>query len=125
MAIDLKKATDKQMKAIFDEATMAGVEAAKGATLEMLTVQDSTTGRVYPSFPICGFAWVLVKPGNSRFANWLKKNDHGRTDSYYGGVNIWIGDYNQSYDMKVAHASAMAGVFNKYGINAYMGSRLD
>lgn len=73
----------------------------------------------------CGFAWVNVKPGNSAFANWLKKNGLARRDSYYGGVSIWISDYQQSYEKKMAHAAAMAGVLSAAGFKAYASGRLD
>ena len=55
----------------------------------------------------------------------LKKNDYARPDSYYGGVSVWVGGYNQSMERKAAHASAMAKVFADAGINAYSMSRMD
>jgi len=80
----------------------------------------------YVSEGACGFAWVTVRPGNSAFANWLKKNGYARP-AYGGGVQIWISDYNQSVDRKEAHASAMAKVLReKLGIDSiYADSRLD
>jgi hypothetical protein len=74
---------------------------------------------------VCGFAWVNVKPGTSAFARWLKKEGHGRTDSYYGGVTVWIGEHGQSYERKQAHASEMAQVLRTHGVNAQSMSRLD
>ena len=47
-------------------------------------------------FP-CGFAWVNVKPGTSKFAKWLKEKELASKDSFKGGVTIWVGDFNQSY----------------------------
>ncbi len=73
----------------------------------------------------CGFAWVNIKPGNSRFANWLKKNGLARKDSYYGGVSIWIRQHGQSYEKKIAHARALAEVLSEAGIKAYASGRLD
>jgi len=56
----------------------------------------------------CGFAWINIKPATKRFAKWLKETGKARTDSYYGGVTIWIRDHNQSYEKKKKHAEAMA-----------------
>lgn len=76
----------------------------------------------------CGFAWVNVRPGTSRFARWLVKTGQARTDSYYGGVTIWApgGDrYSQSYTRKMAAATAYADVLREAGITAYASGRLD
>ena len=76
----------------------------------------------------CGFAWVKVSPGNSKFANWLKKRGYARP-AYGGGVDIWISDYNQSVARKEAHAYAMARVLSEgladERVRIYAGSRLD
>ena len=116
---DIKKATELEMQEIWMEATEAGVERAENASVSTIKISG------YPAFPTCGFAWVIVKPGNSRFANWLKKNELGRTDSYYGGVMIYISYYGQGMDQKYAHACGMSSVFNKYGIKSYPMSRID
>lgn len=107
---------------LFDRGNAAGREAAANANLEMLTVTDGV--KVFEPFPICGFGWVNVRPGNCAFANWLKKQGHDRK-AYHGGVDIWIGDYGQSYDQKHAHAVAMGRVFKEAGINAYGTGSLD
>ena len=73
----------------------------------------------------CGFAWVNVRPGTSRFAKWLKNEGHARSDSYQGGVTIWIGEHGQSVARKEAHAGAMADVLREGGFKAYAYSRLD
>ncbi len=74
---------------------------------------------------VCGFAWVNVKPGTSSFAKFLVKRKLGSPDSYYGGVTIWISEHGQSYERKLAHASAMATVLRRYGVKAYASGRLD
>jgi len=74
---------------------------------------------------VCGFAWVSIKPGTCAFARWLKANGYAESDDYYGGVSIWIGDYGQSYEMKDAHARAMAEYLRGVGIKAHTMSRLD
>ena len=125
-----QKALD-EFQDLYDTAYKAGTDAAKESEIqEVVAVEADIRGNPIagksPSapFPICGFGWVNIKPGNSKFANWLKKNDLARK-SYYGGVDIWISDYGQSYDRKVAHASAMARVFSQAGIKAYGTGRLD
>lgn len=72
----------------------------------------------------CGFAWCNISPGNSPFANWLKKQGLARK-SYHGGVDIWISDYGQSIQRKETHAYAMVNVFAEAGIAAYANSRMD
>jgi hypothetical protein len=73
----------------------------------------------------CGFAWIIVRPGNGSFAKWLMKNGHARR-AYNGGVQIWISDHGQSVDRKVAHAYAMAAHLREaLGVHAYPDSRLD
>ena len=111
-------------QAMFHEASKAGAEAAEAADPQMIRVKNVQTGKVYEPFPICGFGWVNVRPGNSPFANWLKKAGLARK-AYGGGVDIWISDYNQSYAQKLAHAQAMGKVFADHGIRAYGAGRLD
>lgn len=126
---------ESQFDSIWNEAQNAGREAAHKCDVVPMVVGspkhfmsnelDTTKPMEYVSDGVCGFAWVNVKPGTSSFAKWLVKNNYARKDSYYGGVCVWIGDYNQSMQRKEAHASAMASVFVKHGIKAYMGSRMD
>lgn len=83
---------------------------------------------VYVMDGLCGFAWINVGDGRSSFAKWLKANNKGRKD-YYGGYQIWSSrfsaDNGQSVDRKAAGCAAAAKVFEKYGLKAYVGSRLD
>ena len=72
----------------------------------------------------CGFAWVNVKPGNCKFANVMKTQGLAHK-SYYGGVDIWVSDYNQSMAKKSTYAIAFAKVLRDHGINAYSQSRMD
>ena len=107
---------------MYQEANKAGAVAAADTGVQMLTITDGV--QVFKPFPICGFGWVNVRPGNCAFANWLKKAGLARK-AYYGGVDIWISDYDQSYDQKHAHAVAMGKVFADHGIRAYGTGRLD
>ncbi|MFA5049142.1 MAG: hypothetical protein WC516_09015 [Patescibacteria group bacterium] len=123
-AIIAEKAEEKaqrevEFQELWPRACEAGQQAAKTQQQQMVVALDEKGRPVGGSFPICGFGFVIVKPGNSAFANWLKKNNYARTDSYYGGVCIWISSYNQSYDLKYAHAKEMAKIFSEANIKAY------
>jgi hypothetical protein len=76
---------------------------------------------------VCGFSWVSLKPGFHPFCKWLKKNDLGRPDSYYGGTTIWCSEFGQSYEKKVAYCGTFAKIVNEniQGISASVMSRLD
>ena len=122
-----------EMRALFSKARAAGLAAGAAAVPVAMIVSEADGlssapkpgGKSwYVAEGACGFAWVNVKPGNSPFANWLKKNDLA-SKSYYGGVDIWISDFNQSIARKEACASAMAKVLSEAGIKAYSMSRLD
>lgn len=111
---------------LLERARAAGREAGETARPEPMAVADGFTGQlveIVAGGP-CGFAWVTIRPGGSSFARWLVANGYGRK-AYYGGVQVWIGDYGQSIARKYAHACAMADTFRAAGIDATAGSRLD
>lgn len=127
------KKHEAEFQALWDKALAAGMAAGNAAKPVPMAVQESRLGEAFNfNKPyevvmdgVCGFAWVQMKPGNSPFANWLKKKNYARKDSYYGGVSIWVSDYNQSMQRKEAHAGAMAKVFQEAGYDAYPMSRMD
>ena len=80
---------------------------------------------VYVMSGSCGFAWVNVSPGGSKFANWLKKMAGFKADGYYGGVSRSVSKYGQCFEQKEAYAQAMAAVLREGGFKAYAMSRLD
>jgi len=110
----------------FRKADLAGEEAALAQEETMLKIAG------YAPFPTCGFAWIVVRPGNCAFAKWLKKNK-GADKHYNGGVSIWVSKFGQSHDKKKTYARAFADTIEKeliltqiapnMTINA--GSRLD
>lgn len=120
------KLTPAACASLFDKAYAAGVAAAEAVTPAPMIVQDAQTGYVYEPIMdgVCGFAWVNVRPGNSSFARWLKK-ERGATSGYYGGVNYRVGGYGQSYTRKSAFADSFAAVLTEAGITAYSEGRLD
>ena len=128
------KSKDEMFEGIFAEAMEAGRKAAEALTPTPMVVGhavgilgneiDYSKDVYYVEDGVCGFAWVNVTPATSSFARWLKKTEKAHK-SYYGGVDVWIGDYNQSMQKKEAHAHAMAKIFTKYGFTAYGMSRMD
>lgn len=107
-------------------ADIAGQEAAKNCKpAAMILTDDKGNDIDYVAEGVCGFAWVNIKPGNSPLANFMKKNNLARSDSYYGGVTIWVSAYNQSMQRKEAYASAYAKVLRDAGFKAYAYSRMD
>jgi hypothetical protein len=123
-----------EMRELFSRAKAADMEAGKAAVPPVMVIAEADVlsgaplpgGKrwVEPEGP-CGFAWVNVKPGNSSFARWLVKNGYSSGKSYYGGVDIWVSEFNQSMVRKEAAANAMARVLSEAGIRAYPMSRMD
>lgn len=75
----------------------------------------------------CGFAWVVVQPGNSRIARVLKEK-YGARKNYNGpGVVVWNPGRSptQSMSVKEAGAAAFAKTLVEAGYNAYASSRAD
>lgn len=124
---------EQVFKTLFATAVIAGREAGEKAVPNPMVVYEAELddtpkegGKAwYVEDGVCGFAWVVVKPGNCPFANFLKKEGFGRYSQYDRGVVIWISDWNQSLTRKEAHAYAMAKVLRENGIEAYASSRID
>jgi hypothetical protein len=119
---------------IFATAHEAGMAAAKACTPVPMIVQQhaSMANDASPvekewlvGGGVCGFAWIKVNPANCMFANWCKKNNKGKTDSYEGGLTIWVHEFGQSMERKVAYAGAFACVLCEFGIDASTRSRMD
>jgi hypothetical protein len=73
---------------------------------------------------VCGFASVIIKPANSKFAKFLVANQLARKH-YAGGVSMSVRDFNQSLTKKEAYAEGFAKVLRDNGINAWAESRMD
>ena len=119
--------TTADCKALYAKADAAGKAAANACIPEPMFVQRSD-GYIYPAIAsgVCGFAWINIRPGTSTFARFIKTSvQGGRSDSYYGGVSLWVSGYGQSYERKSAYARAFAAVLTEAGITAYAMSRLD
>ena len=126
--------TTGQAKSIFAEALAAGLAAGDAAKPRAMVVGTPSTflgddidynkRTYYVSEGVCGFAWVVIRPGNSSLARQSVKLGIG-SKAYGGGVSIWVGDHGQSLERKEQHARAYADVLRSYGVNAYLESRMD
>lgn len=115
--------SETNYRALASQADAAGRAAAEAVNPRPMTVVGG--GQEYfVADGVCGFAWVVVKPGNSPFARFAKQNLRAHKH-YYGGVEIWVSGYGQSMQRKEAYASAYADVLRNAGIQAYSQSRMD
>lgn len=130
-----KAEREARFEKIYAEAIDAGMEAAVNCVPEPMYVVehaipfDDNSPIVKEYAPVmegvCGFGWINIKPGNSAFANFLKKRGLARSDSYYGGVTIWVSAFGTSYERKMAYANAFAKVLRKHEIKAYAMGKVD
>ena len=111
-------ATPEQIPMIVAEAEFAAHAAADQYFRQELNGVDQYA---------CGFAWVKIYGvrGNTKLGRALKAT--GIRPSYSGGLEMWNPSKFgcQNVDTLEAGARAAAGVFEKYGFEAYAGSRLD
>ncbi len=122
----------KDFSGLWSKAMAAGMAAGNAVSpVPMVVTQADIFGKPIPgavrhfvSEGCCGFAWVVVRPGNSPFANWGKKQKL-LSPNYGGGVKYWVGEFGQSMARKEAFADAMAKVLSEAGIKAYADSRMD
>lgn len=124
-----------QVKRLIKQAHTAGMKAGNAAAPTPMIVGtptelfgndiDPTKKTYYVSEGVCGFAWVNVKPANGKTAKELVAQDMARKDSYYGGVTVWVHQFNQSMVRKEAYARAFANVLETAGVRAYAQSRMD
>jgi hypothetical protein len=110
--------TVQELKNILAEACSEATTAADLYFQTKLNGQDAYA---------CGFAWVNIYgiKGNTKLGKALK--EAGIRQDYTKAFSIWnpSGHNCQNVDTKEAGAEAAAKVFQKYGFQAYAGSRLD
>ncbi len=110
--------TQEQVNNIVVEAKSAAREAAMKFFQERLGGRDQYA---------CGFAWtnIMGVKGNTKIGRMLKqagvRQDYNRTFQLWNPADMPV----QNVDTLEAGAEAAAKVFNKYGFQAYAGSRLD
>lgn len=138
------KLSTADMKALVARATEAAEVAFRAATPTpmmvytpknmMASLVGGDDGGPDPNEPVyhvadgaCGFAWVTIRPGTSRFARFLRREGIGKSDDYRGGTYVWApgSGMSQSYARKMAAARAYAEVLRAAGINAFADGRLD
>lgn len=144
---------------LFARAENNALEAAKNIIPMPMIVQeranplDDNSPVVHEYEPVmggvCGFAWIVFSPGNSKIANFAKKRygsdkpnnpifERNETDkaralnisavhrNYGGGVAVWIHGYGQSMTRKEAFARAFVQTFLDAGFTGlYAQSRMD
>ena len=125
----------KTPQEIYSEAHSAGLAAGHGCTPTPMVVGTPTTPLGndidyekdvhYVSDGPCGFAWINIKPARGKFVKFLKDNNIGRKDSYYGGYTIWVSEFGQSMTRKENYARAFVKVLEENGLKAYAMSRMD
>jgi hypothetical protein len=114
------KGRDKAFEDLVLKAHEAGMRAGQAVVPVPMHVQGYAPVMEGP----CGFAWVTVRPGNSPFANFLKRAKLA-DKAYGGGVSVWVSEFGQSVARKEAYARAYAAVLQDAGVKAYADSRLD
>jgi len=122
-----KPKPNPEFEALWAKAYEAGMAAGRAVNPTPMVVRTTGPGPAkswYVPDGLCGFAWVTVRPGNCKFANWAKAKDLMST-AYGGGVQYYVGEFDQSVARKEAFASAAAEVLREAGIRATSSSRLD
>jgi len=129
-----KQIAEAGFEELFNRAHSAGMLAGESIRPRAMVVGtpstpfgndiDPTKKMYYVEDGVCGFAWIVVKPGTSPFSRWLKRTSKG-SPHYYGGISIWVSNFGQSMQKKEAYATAFADVLNANGIKASAGSRMD
>lgn len=129
-----RAARDARFAAIVAAAEAAGEAAAADVTpIPMDVVQhadpfnDSSevVRRWRVPEGLCGFAWVSLAKSGDAFARWAKANAGFRPADPWMGVYKWIAIGGQSYERKMAYATAYAKELDQAGIGAYASGRLD
>jgi len=74
----------------------------------------------------CGYAWVTIRPGNSKLANAYKKLGLAKK-AWNGGVDFWVSEFGQGVQRKEAYARAYAAKLQELTGHdrVTVGSRLD
>ena len=131
----IKSAYDILVEA--SEAAEAAVKACRPTPMVVGTPTTFFGNEIDESKPtyfieggVCGFASVVIKPARGSIVAELKKRKIG--SAHYGGgysFSSWQVApsirQDQSYERAVAAARGAVEVLKKYGVNAYVDSRID
>ena len=61
---------------------------------------------------------LILNQARGKFVKYLKDNNIGRKDSYYGGYTIWVSGFGQSMTRKENYARAFVKVLNENGLKS-------
>ncbi len=115
-----------ELQEIYMQAVNAGLKAVSELEVQpMVVIDEDRKFSYFVSDGACGFAWIQIKPANSKFVKYLKEQGIGRKSIYEAGYRIGVSEFNQSLQKKEAYANAFAEVLQKHGINAVSNSRMD
>ena len=124
----------KDWQKVYDEAHAAGMKAGNehkptpmvvGSPTTPLGNDIDTTKKMYHvSSGVCGFAWISFK-GNTSWGRWAVKNVNAKNDHPTGKM-IWVHEFGQSMEKKLAYARAFARHLRENGVkDAWHRSRMD
>lgn len=118
---------------LWSQAYEAGIEAIKSTVCTPMVVTNGDQSWVVKHGE-CGYAAIIIRPGNSSLAAWAKKSQ-GFVKSYHGGVSKGIaweprdaglpGTAVQSYELNGVFANAFAEVFRQAGFKMSVWRHID
>lgn len=127
------KLSDAQCRELHARAHQAGLDAGNAAIPAPMVVEehlhpmDDTSPVIYRETVnegICGFAWIIVRPGNGAYAKWMRRVLSTRR-GFEGGEQLTVFGFGQSLTRKDAYADAYSKVLRDAGVRAYGMSRAD
>ena len=116
--------------ALYNQAHLAGMIAGNACNPTPMGVYNANpiTGQplsrvcIVPD-GVCGFAWIKIK-GNDAFGRAMKKNGKA-SPAHDKGLTVWVSDFGQSMQRKIAYANAFANVLEQNGVWAFADDRMD
>lgn len=141
----------RDWRSLMDLATKVGTAAEKACIptpIEVYEAEILTDRQIGPSERVdkglCGRASIIIKPATQPVVRWIKQ--FSRSDDpkakqmidlrkqgwsylshkhYYGGWELYVCMYSQSYARHVAHANAVIQIFQAAKISCYSKDWLD
>lgn len=108
--------------------TTVTIESAVKDAFEAARAASAAIYDQYNMADACGFNWVMVTPGTSKVARYLKEQGLGRKHHGEPGIAVWNPSRTGSQSITVgeAGASAFARVLREQlGVEALSQSRMD
>ncbi len=119
---------------LYKQAHQAGMQASRDARPEPMVVaqhanvlDDSSPVVKTWDAPegVCGFAWLVIRPGTQGFARWINRNNKGKSSTYHQGTMVFAGGRTQSMERNQAYVRAFGKVITDAGIKCQSYSRMD